>query len=74
MPEMDGIETLMACLSAESIPEIMLVSGSDPVHLETAEIILAERDVALLAKLRKPVPVRELRTALAKSSLVTAAS
>ena len=74
MPEMDGIETLMAFLSAESIPEIILVSGSDPVHLQTAEIILAERDVALLAKLRKPVPVRELRTALAKSSLVTAAS
>jgi CheY-like chemotaxis protein len=74
MPEMDGIETLMAFLSAESIPEIILVSGSDPVHLQTAEIILAERDVTLLATLRKPVPVRELRAALAKSKLVAPAA
>ncbi|WP_300556781.1 response regulator [Maricaulis sp.] len=73
MPEMDGIETLMAFLGAESIPEIILVSGSDPVHLQTAEIILAERDVTLLATLRKPVPVRELRAALARSKLVAPA-
>ncbi len=68
MPEMDGIETI-AALGATSLRcPLVLMTGRRPLYAETADQLGSAHGLEIRETLHKPVPLAELRRALARQS------
>ncbi len=65
MPDRDGIEIVMWLAKQGYDGKVLLVSGYDPQHAHSAVLLAECRGLNIIGTLRKPVPLRELRQALA---------
>ncbi|MBP7670102.1 MAG: response regulator [Ferrovibrio sp.] len=65
MPERDGIEIVLWLANQGYDGRVLLVSGYDPQHAHNALLLAQCRGLDIVTTLRKPVPLRLLREALA---------
>lgn len=64
MPEMDGIEVIRRLGDEGSEAQIVLASGQDRQVLQTAKRLAEKRGLKVVAALRKPVQLHDLKVAL----------
>jgi len=65
MPERDGIEIVLWLANQGYDGRVLLISGYDPQHAHNALLLAQCRGLDIVTTLRKPVPLRLLREALA---------
>ena len=65
MPDMDGIETTRAFAATSVRCPLVLITGRMPLYTQAANMLALTHGLKILAVLRKPAPIRELRDMLA---------
>ncbi|MBF0273376.1 MAG: response regulator [Magnetococcales bacterium] len=67
MPEMDGIEVVMAFTRLENRPKIIAISGGSPPYLSAALNLKAATVLGASSILMKPFTAAELTTVIARA-------
>lgn len=64
MPDVDGVELLRLLAAHRSTAQVLIISGTSPRILDTAERIGRERGLAIAGTLAKPFQVRDIKARL----------
>ena len=64
MPEVDGIELIQWLAAVRSLARIIIISGFDPHFSKAAEVLGKVQGIGSIVRLKKPVSVSDLESAL----------
>ena len=68
MPDVDGIEIIQGLAERKFAGRVLLVSGFNPNYARAAHVLAKSRGIVDIQVLAKPLPLAELRAALAGTS------
>ncbi len=65
MPEVDGIEIIQRLADVRFAGRVLLISGFNPSYAQAANVLARSKGIVDIRVLTKPLPLAELRAALA---------
>ena len=68
MPEVDGIEIIQRLADVRFAGRVLLISGFNPSYARAASVLARSKGIVDIRMLTKPLPLAELRAALAGTS------